>query len=45
MDRFIVKDTVTEESVWGDVNLPFSSVKFDDYIKRCYNTYKTKKFT
>jgi phosphoenolpyruvate carboxykinase (ATP) len=29
-DRFIVKDTITENAVWwGDVNIPFDSQKFD----------------
>ena len=29
-DRFIVKDTITENSVWwGDINLPFDADKFD----------------
>jgi phosphoenolpyruvate carboxykinase (ATP) len=29
-DRFIVKDALTEEAVWwGDINIPFSSDKFD----------------
>jgi phosphoenolpyruvate carboxykinase (ATP) len=29
-DRFIVKDSITEESVWwGDINLPFEADKFD----------------
>lgn len=29
-DRFIVRDSVTEEGIWwGDVNIPFSSDKFD----------------
>jgi len=29
-DRFIVKDSVTEEAIWwGDVNIPFSPEKFD----------------
>ncbi|EDM43658.1 phosphoenolpyruvate carboxykinase [unidentified eubacterium SCB49] len=30
MDRFIVKDDVTKDEVWwGDINIPFSSEKFD----------------
>ena len=30
MDRFIVKDEITEEKVWwGDINIPFDSDKFD----------------
>lgn len=29
-DRFIVKDAITEDSVWwGDINIPFSAEKFD----------------
>ncbi|MGV6829706.1 MAG: phosphoenolpyruvate carboxykinase (ATP) [Flavobacteriales bacterium] len=29
-DRFIVKDDITKDSVWwGDINIPFSSEKFD----------------
>ncbi len=30
MDRFIVKDGITEDKVWwGDINIPFSADKFD----------------
>ncbi len=30
MDRFIVKDAITEEKIWwGDINIPFESKKFD----------------
>lgn len=30
MDRFIVKDTITEDKIWwGDINIPFDSEKFD----------------
>jgi len=30
MDRFIVKDKITEEKVWwGDINIPFDAAKFD----------------
>ncbi|MFT7065701.1 MAG: phosphoenolpyruvate carboxykinase (ATP) [Sediminicola sp.] len=30
MDRFIVKDAITEEKVWwGNINIPFESDKFD----------------
>ena len=29
-DRFIVKDSITEETIWwGDINIPFDSNKFD----------------
>ena len=35
MDRFIVKDSITENSVWwGDVNLSFDEDKFDDLHKK-----------
>ncbi len=35
-DRFIVKDSITENSVWWDgvINLPFDSDKFDALYKR-----------
>ncbi|RIV70678.1 phosphoenolpyruvate carboxykinase (ATP) [Flagellimonas aequoris] len=34
MDRFIVKDAITEDKVWwGNINIPFDSEKFD----RLYN--------
>ena len=30
MDRFIVKDKITEDQIWwGDINIPFDSAKFD----------------
>lgn len=30
MDRFIVKDEITEDKIWwGDINIPFSADKFD----------------
>lgn len=30
MDRFIVKDNITDDKIWwGDINIPFSSEKFD----------------
>ncbi|MEM9075882.1 MAG: phosphoenolpyruvate carboxykinase (ATP) [Bacteroidota bacterium] len=30
MDRFIVKDEITEEKIWwGDINIPFDAEKFD----------------
>ena len=30
MDRFIVKDDITEEAIWwGDINIPFEAEKFD----------------
>jgi len=34
-DRFIVKDDVTQNAVWwGDINIPFDSVKFDKLYDR-----------
>ncbi len=34
-DRFIVKDDITENSVWwGDINLPFDAGKFDTLYKK-----------
>ena len=33
LDRFIVKDAVTQDKVWwGDINIPFESSKFDALI-------------
>src|SRR5690606_6615016 len=30
-DRFIVKDSLTEDAVWwGDINIPFDADKFDN---------------
>ncbi len=30
MDRFIVKDSITEDKIWwGDINIPYESEKFD----------------
>ena len=30
LDRFIVKDEITENKIWwGDINMPFDSEKFD----------------
>ena len=35
LDRFIVKDSTTEDSVdWGDVNKPFDSQAFEDLWER-----------
>ena len=35
MDRFIVKDGITEDKVWwGDINIPFESEKFDALYDR-----------
>ncbi len=38
MDRFIVKDSITENSVWwGDVNLPFDEEKFNKLHNKLVN--------
>ncbi len=38
MDRFIVKDKITEEKVWwGDINIPFEPSKFDALYKKVVN--------
>lgn len=35
MDRFIVKDGITQDKVWwGDINIPFESEKFDALYER-----------
>lgn len=35
MDRFIVKDEVTQDKVWwGDINIPFESAKFDALLDK-----------
>ena len=37
-DRFIVKDAITENSVWwGDINLPFDADKFDALYEKVTN--------
>ena len=37
-DRFIVKDAITENSVWwGDINLPFDAEKFDTLYEKVTN--------
>lgn len=43
MDRFIVKDDITEEKVWwGNINIPFDPVKFDALYDKVI-TYLNKK--
>ena len=43
LDRFIVKDSITEESVWwGDINIPFSADKFDILHKKIINYFSNK---
>ena len=38
MDRFIVKDSITENSVWwGDVNLSFDEEKFNELQNKIVN--------
>jgi len=35
MDRFIVKDKITEDKIWwGDINIPFSAEKFDELYNK-----------
>ncbi|MAZ31325.1 MAG: phosphoenolpyruvate carboxykinase (ATP) [Flavobacteriales bacterium] len=42
-DRFIVKDDITEKSVWwGDINLPFSSENFDRLHKKVLDYLSNK---
>ena len=42
-DRFIVKDTITKNSVWwGDINLPFESDKFDALYDKVTNYLSDK---
>ena len=37
-DRFIVKDAITEDSVWwGNINIPFDSEKFDKLYDKVVN--------
>ncbi|MGK0377529.1 MAG: phosphoenolpyruvate carboxykinase (ATP) [Patiriisocius sp.] len=43
MDRFIVKDEVTEDKVWwGDINIPFDSDKFDALYDKVANYLSEK---
>jgi phosphoenolpyruvate carboxykinase (ATP) len=43
MDRFIVRDAITEESVWwGDVNLSFDKDKFNKLHKKILNYLNNK---
>ena len=38
LDRFIVKDKLTEETVWwGTINIPFDCNKFDSLHKKISN--------
>ncbi len=43
MDRFLVKDAITEEKVWwGDINIPFESEKFDRLYDKVINYLNEK---
>lgn len=43
MDRFIVKDSITEDKVWwGNINIPFSTDKFDALHKKVINYLNDK---
>jgi phosphoenolpyruvate carboxykinase (ATP) len=43
MDRFIVRDAVTEDRVWwGDINIPFSAAKFDALYDKVSNYLSEK---
>ncbi|TVP48892.1 MAG: phosphoenolpyruvate carboxykinase (ATP), partial [Mongoliibacter sp.] len=42
-DRFIVKDQLTEDSIWwGDINIPIAEAKFDQLYKKMVNHLKDK---
>ena len=43
MDRFIVKDDITKDKIWwGDINIPFSSEKFDNLYNRVVDYLSNK---
>ena len=43
MDRFIVKDAITEDKVWwGNINIPFDSEKFDRLYNKVIDYLNTK---
>jgi len=43
MDRFIVKDDITEEAIWwGDINIPFEAKKFDVLFDKVMNYLNDK---
>lgn len=43
LDRFIVKDSVTEDKVWwGNINIPFDSDKFDKLYDKVITYLNTK---
>tara|TARA_Y100000991_G_scaffold160266_1_gene122475 strand:+ start:1142 stop:2743 length:1602 start_codon:yes stop_codon:yes gene_type:complete len=43
LDRFIVKDSITKDSVWwGDINIPFDEKNFDQLHKKIINYLSSK---
>ena len=43
LDRFIVKDEITEKKIWwGDINKPFDSEKFDDLYNKVIEYLNTR---
>lgn len=43
MDRFIVKDAITEDKIWwGNINIPFDSEKFDKLYDKVIDYLNTK---
>lgn len=43
MDRFIVKDAITEKKIWwGDINIPFETKKFDLLYNKVISYLNTK---
>ena len=43
MDRFIVKDAITEDKIWwGNINIPFDSEKFDQLYDKVIDYLNTK---
>ena len=43
LDRFIVKDAITEDKIWwGDINIPFDSNKFDKLYDKVVNYLSDK---
>ena len=43
MDRFIVKDNITEDKIWwGNINIPFDSDKFDKLYNKITNYLSNK---
>ena len=43
-DKFVVKDDITENTVWwGNINQPFESAKFDALLEKVINHYEGKR--